>query len=334
MNLLSRVGFSLATAILAAAPAAAQVSSCFFPFWGGYGAPMYGGGYAGYSPTWGVPAPMAMYSASYAPSAGCCVPSCCDPCGGCSTGACGVGATGTGTLKPTTDENFIEQSREKQEDAGKERTFGSDPDTDPNRQYQRERNPGDGFEPGTGRTRPDPRTPADSGWENRGRTAPGSDPAGAGGAGAGGSGAGAGAVDGADTGTDDGAFPPFPDNLGGDRSSNKPPMSDPATEATPAGNGTGDDGFGSPAADPAKDSAKDPADFLGPGATDGSKSETDPATGANPTAMRSQLREVVPSQRLAGRPARKSNSGFAGSQSNGKATRWISVPLPESHARL
>lgn len=330
MNLLSRVGFSLATMILAAAPAAAQVSGCFFPFWGGYGAPMYGGGYAGYSPAWGVPAPMAMYSTSYAPTGACCVPSCCDPCGGCSSGACGVGATGTGTLKPATDENFIEQSREKQEDTSKERTFGNDSESDPNRQYQRERNPGDGFEPGTGRNPATPRNPADSGWENRDRTAPTDNPAGAveepaGGVGAGGAGAGAGTG----TGDDDGAFPPFPDNLGSDRSSNKPPVSDPATDSAPGAEGSGADGFGSPATEP----AKAPSDFLGPGANEEPKPQTDPTAGSSSGAMRSQLREVVPSQRLAGR-SKQSASSFAGRQSKEKATRWISVPLPESHARL
>ncbi len=72
MKLLSRIGISLATLIMTAAPGAvqAQVSGCFFPFWGGYGygygAPSYGGYYAGYSPMWGAPAPMGLYSASYA----------------------------------------------------------------------------------------------------------------------------------------------------------------------------------------------------------------------------------------------------------------------------
>lgn len=352
MKLLSRVGISLATLFLFAAPTTVQgqVSNCFFPFWGGYGygygAPSYGGYYAGYSPMWGAPAPMGLYSASYAPSANCCAPSCCAPsccdsCGGnCATGACGT-STGTGTLKPSTDENFIQKSREQSEDGAKERTFGTDDEADPNRSYQRERNPGDGFQPGTRRTpATDPATdPAsDAGWEkNRNRSPAGN--------GAGGTESPAGNSDKDSSApfepTDndskiDNDFPPFAPNPS-EQSSNKPPMSDPATPqiTDPAADPAGDmsDGFGNPSTDPAKE--KSPSDFLDPDGDTGAKpAEESPTGGTNPSAFRSQLREVVPAQRLARRTPAQSGSNFAGRQSKEKATRWISLPLTEGHARL
>lgn len=351
MKLLSRIGISLATLIMTAAPAAvqAQVSGCFFPFWGGYGygygAPSYGGYYAGYSPMWGVPAPMGMYSASYAPVSNCCVPSCCDPCGGsCASGSCAP-TTGTGTLKPSTDENFIQKSREDQELPEKERTFGTDDETDPNRRYQRERNPGDGFEPGTRRTpasdpAADPATdPAsDTGWENRNRN-PASGGSRDSGAPAGG------ATDpttpfepagtNGGTGGTDNDFPPFSPTLN-EQSTNKPPMSDPATDpaAAPAADPAEDmnDGFGTPSTDPEKE--KSPSDFLNPDKDSEAKPTDTPAAGANPSAFRSQLREVLPAQRLARKTVPQTGSNFAGRQSREKATRWISLPLTEGHARL
>jgi hypothetical protein len=89
---------------------------CLWPFggwWGaGYGAPM--GGYYGASYPSYAPVTAGYYSAGYG-SADCCAPACCDPCGGggCNNGSC-IGSTApAGSLKPQTDPNFDNGTKEK-----------------------------------------------------------------------------------------------------------------------------------------------------------------------------------------------------------------------------
>lgn len=318
-------------------------------------APAYGVYSAGYNPGWAAPMAGGFYSASYAGSSACCVPSCCDPCGGCATGNCVGGSCGTGSCVGTSGESLKPSadpiSREKSDGAGSGR---GDSDTEgtsrefPARRgaddlYERDRDPTDGFDsPSTRPSRPEdpawersPRSPAGS--PERTRNPPATDapadtanpaPAGTG------------------TGTnteDDGLFPSDP--LGGfDRRSNKPPMSDPLepeSGAKPA------EGSTAPATAPEttdekKEELPTPAsdDFL-PSISEPAQPFPDSGSVESnaPGQLVGQLRDVISRPRLAGRNlaigVKSSVNGneLVDSRRN-KSMRWISVPRPAGQVQL
>ncbi len=327
---------------------------------GGYGSAYggYGGAYSAYSPGWSTSMSPSYYGASYASGNGCCVPSNCDPCGNsCVSGSCGtnscVGTTGD-SLKPAVDPNF-EKKKDDLPDPLLEDPLLNDrnrPNRDP-QEFPPRRAPSDTYEPSrdpldsfsTPSPSRDLRQPEERNWspsERRGSdplnssdpgrsTAPAdsttSPPAGS-------------------PGTfsqpeeDDGLFPAFdsPDP----QSSNKPPMTDPldsddaaapADGSVPAGDRSAPDGTTNPDA-----SAPTSDDFLSPigdRRTDFPFGSLSQSSAVFAERHGSQLREVVPSLRLAVQRTSTPPSQFATSkQSPQQPLRWISVPRPAGHAQL
>lgn len=359
MKMWLRPAVAVVIAVSAVITGQTDVSACCFPFmsgyWGagygggygyGYGAPapMYTASYAAWRPVWA--APTSFYGASYAAANACCAPACCDPCGGCcASGSCAGGScadgscagSGAGSLKPSADENFRGKSEDADTDEG--RTFPEPRTPADSYERDRDRDPLDGF---SSPARSQDAAPAqDDAWSGSGsRSAPArtNEPAPAGrGLDRPATNAPA-AAPGSDAAPDDGLFPADPLGDFGSQRSNKPPMSDPLdgiSPAAPADSGVPDLKPVDEGAAPGTGTGTD--DFLSPG--------TEPAADApmlNPSARRerlnrvygSQLREVVPSPRLAGRSLKPTLPQMAGGDSLPAKLRWISVPARPGHAQL
>lgn len=334
MKLFARCGLSLFVSAASVLSGTVPAEACFFPFmpagWGGYGygapAPNYGGYYAGYRPMWAAPVPVGFYSAAYAPVAYGCAPVCCDPCAsGCATGDCATNScvgTSTDSLKPAADPAFRSKNNDVEKAPTDSETFGADPKDDRSR-YERERDPMDGF------STPNPAaTPGGDQWDATGRPkAPASDPLKNETAPAGSKTT----APGFDPVPDDGLFSEDPL----ERKSNRPPITDPAPEA--GGTGTG----GAPAGDAPADVTepkKELPDFLSPVPNPGvnlrgPQTANPVADATSDKAVGSQLREVIPRTRLAGRSLSRPALHYSATEP-ARPIRWISVPKAESQVRL